>query len=32
MDLLNLPRLDKAAVKKSFNRAAKTYNNAGVLQ
>lgn len=32
MDLLNLPRLDKAAVKKSFNRAAKTYNDAGVLQ
>lgn len=32
MDLLNLPRLDKAAVKKSFNRAAKTYNSAGVLQ
>lgn len=32
MDLLNLPRLDKAAVKKSFNRAAKTYNHAGVLQ
>lgn len=32
MDLLNLPRLDKAAVKKSFNRAAKTYNHSGVLQ
>ena len=32
MDLLNLPRLDKAAVKKSFNRAATTYNHAGVLQ
>lgn len=32
MDLLNLPRLDKAAVKKSFNRAAKTYNHAGILQ
>jgi malonyl-CoA O-methyltransferase len=32
LDLLNLPRLDKAAVKKSFNRAAKTYNHAGVLQ
>lgn len=32
MDLLNLPRLDKAAVKKSFNRAAKTYNDAAILQ
>jgi malonyl-CoA O-methyltransferase len=32
LDLLNLPRLDKAAVKKSFNRAAKTYNHSGVLQ
>jgi malonyl-CoA O-methyltransferase len=32
LDLLNLPRLDKAAVKKSFNRAAKTYDHAGVLQ
>lgn len=32
MDLLNLPRLDKVAVKKSFNRAAKTYNIASVLQ
>ncbi len=32
MDLLNLPRLDKAAVKKSFNRAAKTYDRASILQ
>ena len=32
MDLLNLPRLDKAAVKKSFNRAAKSYNRAARLQ
>jgi malonyl-CoA O-methyltransferase len=32
LDLLNLPRLDKAAVKKSFNRAATSYNKAGVLQ
>ncbi|MEE8365223.1 MAG: malonyl-ACP O-methyltransferase BioC [Gammaproteobacteria bacterium] len=32
MDLLNLPRLDKASVKKSFNRAAKSYNRAAILQ
>ncbi len=32
MDLLNLPRLDKSAIKKSFNRAAKGYNSAAILQ
>ncbi len=32
MDLLNLPRLDKNSVKKSFNRAAKSYNCAAILQ
>ncbi len=32
MDLLNLPRLDKQAVKNSFNRAAKSYDNAAILQ
>ena len=32
MDLLNLPRLDKNSVKKSFNRAAKSYDKVGFLQ
>ena len=32
MDLLNLPRLDKKSVKNSFNRAAKSYDNAAILQ
>lgn len=32
MDLLNPPRLDKRSVKKSFNRAAKSYDNAAILQ
>ena len=32
MDLLNLPRLDKSSVKKSFDRAAKSYNRAAILQ
>ena len=32
MDLLNPPRLDQFAVKKYFNRAAKKYDNAAVLQ
>jgi malonyl-CoA O-methyltransferase len=32
LDLLNLPRLDKQAVKNSFNRAAKSYDNAAILQ
>ena len=32
MDLLNPPRLDKISVKKSFNRAAKSYDNAAILQ
>ena len=32
MDLLNPPRLDKNSVKKSFNRAAKSYNRAAILQ
>ena len=32
MDLLNLPRLDKSTVKKSFNRAAHSYDEVGVLQ
>lgn len=32
MDLLNPPRLDKAFVKKSFNRASKSYNHAAILQ
>ena len=32
MDLLNPPRLDKKAVKKFFNRAAKSYDNAAILQ
>ncbi|MFV2032825.1 MAG: malonyl-ACP O-methyltransferase BioC [Gammaproteobacteria bacterium] len=32
MDLLNLPRLDKASVKKSFNRAAESYNREAILQ
>ena len=31
MDLLNPPRLDKKAVKKFFNRAAKSYDNAAIL-
>ena len=32
MDLLNPPRLDKGYIKKSFNRAAKSYDNAAILQ
>ena len=32
MDLLNPPRLDKQSVKKFFNRAAKSYDNAAILQ
>ena len=32
MDLLNPPRLDKHSVKKFFNRAAKSYDNAAILQ
>jgi malonyl-CoA O-methyltransferase len=32
LDLLNPPRLDKASVKKSFNRAANRYNRAAILQ
>ncbi len=32
MDLLNPPRLDKVSVKKSFNRAAKSYDRAAILQ
>ena len=32
MDLLNPPRLDKEIVKKCFNRAAKSYDNAAILQ
>ena len=32
MDLLNPPRLDKRIVKKRFNRAAKSYDNAAILQ
>lgn len=32
MNLLNLPRLDKKAIKKSFNRSALNYNDAAVLQ
>ncbi len=32
LDLLNPPRLDKISVKKSFNRAAKNYNHAAILQ
>ena len=32
MDLLNPPRLDKGIVKKCFNRAAKSYDNAAILQ
>lgn len=31
MDLLNPPRLDKRIVKKSFNRAAKSYDDAAIL-
>ena len=31
MDLLNTPRLDKQSIKKSFNRAAKSYENAAIL-
>jgi len=31
LDLLNPPRLDKRFVKKSFNRAAKSYDNASIL-
>lgn len=32
MNLLNPPRLDKKAIKKSFNRSASSYNQAAVLQ
>ena len=32
LDLLNLPRLEKSAIKKFFNRAAKSYDNAAILQ
>ena len=32
MDLLNLPRLDKLSVKRSFDRAAKSYDQAAFLQ
>lgn len=32
MNLLNLPRLDKSAVKKSFNRCAGQYDDCAVLQ
>ncbi len=32
MDLLNPPRLDKQSVKKFFNRAAKSYDHAAILQ
>jgi len=32
LDLLNPPRLDKGSVKKSFNRAAKSYNRVAILQ
>ena len=32
MDLLNPPRLDKKSVKKFFNRAAKSYDRAAILQ
>ncbi len=32
MDLLNPPRLDKRFIKKSFNRAAKSYDDAAILQ
>lgn len=32
MDLLNLPRLDKQSVKRSFNRAASHYDGVAVLQ
>ena len=31
LDLLNPPRLDKKAIKKFFNRAAKSYENAAIL-
>ena len=31
LDLLNPPRLDKRSVKKSFNRASKSYDNAAIL-
>jgi malonyl-CoA O-methyltransferase len=32
LDLLNPPRLDKSFVKKSFNRAAKSYDSTAILQ
>ena len=32
LDLLNLPRLDKQSVKRSFNRAASSYDKTAVLQ
>ncbi|MDJ0880773.1 MAG: malonyl-ACP O-methyltransferase BioC [Gammaproteobacteria bacterium] len=32
MDLLNPPRLDKKAIKKSFNRSARSYDKSAVLQ
>jgi malonyl-CoA O-methyltransferase len=31
LDLLNPPRLDKKSIKKFFNRAAKSYDNAAIL-
>jgi len=31
LDLLNPPRLDKPSIKKSFNRAAKSYDHAAIL-
>ncbi len=31
LDLLNPPRLDKSSIKKSFNRAAKSYDHAAIL-
>ena len=32
MDLLNLPRLDKSSISKSFDRVAKSYDRAAILQ
>jgi len=32
LDLLNLPRLDKFSIKKSFDRAARSYDRAAILQ
>jgi malonyl-CoA O-methyltransferase len=31
LDLLNLPRLDKLSIKKSFNRASKSYDRSAIL-